>query len=521
MINQEAVAAKVPAYAPIVHEVFDFSGGLNTHAAGFFIDAGSFFALKSNQFIQGTNLIRAKNGLLQTRPGRIKINSTPVTPPAGDAVIRSMYELRRSDGVNRICMNAGNTFYRLNGATWTSVGTFATSNLRRSYCQFKEVLLGVDGTNDMCKYDGTTLSAVAAAPKGLAMAAHRNRVWIVKDKTLWYSASGDETDWTTPNNAGSLPIPVSQGTGGTALIPLWDRLIILCGQQVFQLSGTGPADFAMTPINLAYGNSMSCYGPSAAGNDIYFGDSRGVHGLSTTEAQNLLGDVTYNYVSGIVESKWQAAATGNLANAFTVHDKKNNLVLFIYSTQGTNNTEALVADYYHLDGSTPTWTYYTNMPFACAAEVESLSSTSEVLFGDYNGTVYKQSNVLSTDDGANIEVNYEYVTDLGLPQFSKLLRHVMFFTEASDGLVNVDVSFDFGANITAKSFSATSAIGGVLGSTFTIGTSTLGSSTFKKTRLSVPGHGRLISLRLTFAGSSRFTLGGFLMLGSPRRLITV
>ena len=522
MINQESISRKLPSYADVMHEAFDFNGGLNTHAAGFFIDQESLYALRKNQFTLGTNLIRAKNGLLQTRPGRVKVNNTPVTPPAGDATIRSMYELRRSDGTDRICMNAGNTFYRLNGSTWTSVGTFVTANLRRSYCQFKEVLLGVDGTNDMMKYDGTTLSAIAAAPKGKAMAAFRDRVWIINGKTLSYSTQGDETDWVTPNNAGAIPVPVSQGTGGTALIPMWDRLIILCGQQVFQMSGTGPSSFAITPINLAYGNAMSCYGPSPAGNDIYFGDSRGIHGLSHTEAQNLLGDVSYNYISGIVESEWQKITAGNLPNSFTLHDKTNNLVLFIFSSQSNNNSMALVADYYHLDErNMPTWTFYSNMPFASGAEVVSLSGTSELLFGDYNGTVYKQSNIVATDDGANVPVTFKYLTDLGLPQFTKLLRHIMFFTEASEGLVTVSVSFDYGAHVMTRSFDASSAAGGVLGTTFIIGQSSLGSSTFKKTRLGMPGHGRFLEMQLTYSGTSRFTLGGFILFAGARRLINV
>lgn len=521
MINQEVVGSKLPAYADIIHKVFDFSGGLNTHNAGLFLGDEDLYALRSNQFTLGINVIRSKNGLLRTRPGRVKVNSTPVTPPSGDATIRSMYELRRSDGTQQICMNAGNTFYKLVGSTWTSVGTFATANLRRCYTQFKEVLLGVDGTNDMMKYDGTTLSAIAAAPKGKAMTSHRNRVWIVKDKTLYYSANGDETDWTTPNNAGSLAVPISKGLGGAALIALWDRLIILCSEQVFQLSGTGPSDFALTPINMVYGHTWSCYGALAAGNDIYFADGKGAHAMSVTDNQALLGDVSYNYASGIIESEWQKISAGNQPNAFAVHDKKNNLAIFVHSTTSNNNDSAFVADYYHLDDrGMPTWTQYSNMPFACAAEVESLTGTSDVLFGDYTGTVYRQSILVGLDDTANIPVAFQYTTDLGLPEFTKLLRHVLFFTEAQSGTVIVSVSFDFGAHIISQSFNAEITSQAAIGSSWILGTSGLGSSRFKQTRVSVPGHGRFVLMTVTYSGDSIFTLGGFLMFAGSRRLIS-
>lgn len=521
MINQQAIASKLPSYAEILYEVLNFSGGLNTRASQFFMSRDGLFGLKPEQFSLGINLVRNKSGMLTTRPGRVKVNDTAVTPAGGDAVIRSMYELRRTDGTNRVCMNAGNTFYRLNGATWTSVGTFVTANLRRSYCQFKEVLLGVDGTNDMMKYDGTTLSAIAAAPKGTAMAAHRNRVWIVLGKTLSYCANGDETDWTTPNNAGSVPVPVSQGTGGTALIALWDRLIIFCGQQVFQLSGTGPADFAITPINMTYGNALSCYGPTAAGNDIYFGDSRGVHGLSVTDTQNLLGDVSYNYISGKVEPDWHDIAPGNLSNVFSLHDKQNNLALFFHSKSSNNNDSVLAADYYHLDErGQPTWTSYSNMPFACGAEVLSISGYNELLFGGYDGIVYRQTESM-LDDTTHIPVSFQYLTDCELPQFTKLLRHLLLFTDAQSGIVNVTVSFDFGQSLISKSFDASAAGSAILGSTFVLGTSPLGTAAFKQTRVSVPGHGRFIRLNITYVGASRFSIGGFIMFAGARRLISV
>lgn len=520
MINQESIGKKLPTYAEVLYEVLNFSGGLNTRASQFFMSRDNLFSLKPDQFTLGINLIRTKSGMLTTRPGRVKVNSTPVTPASGDAVIRSMYELRRNDGVNRVCMNAGNTFYYLDGSTWTTVGTFATANLRRCYTQFKDVLLGVDGTNDMMKYDGTTLSAIAAAPKGLAMASHRSRVWIVKDRTLSYCALGDETDWTTVNNAGSVPVPTSKGTGGTAMIALWDRLIVFCGEQVFQLSGTGPSDFKLTPVNMTYGNSMSCYGPIAAGNDIYFGDTRGLHGLSVTEAQNLLGDVSYNYISGKVEPDWHEVAESNLPNTFSLHDKQNNLALFFFSKTASTNDTALAADYYHLDErGHPTWTMYSNMPFACGVEVTSIMGANELLFGGYDGIVYKQTDA-SLDDTTNIPVSFQYLTDCELPQFSKLLRHLLFFTDAQSGTVNVSVNFDFGRGIVSKSFDASSGGADVLGSSFVLGTSALGTAAFKQTRVSVPGHGRFMRVNVSYSGPSRFSLGGFIMFAGARRLLS-
>lgn len=521
MINSEQVAKRFPDYSPIVHEVFNFAGGVNARSGQLFMSKESLFSLQRDQLTVGINVIRSKSGNLETRPGRVKVNSTAVTPAAGDQVIRSMFELRRTDGVNKICMNAGNTFYTLNGSTWDTVGTFATANLRRAYCQFKDVLLGVDSTNDMCKYDGTTLSTIAAAPQGEAIASHRNRVWVIKGRTLHYCALGDETDWTTANNAGQLPIPTSRGKGGTALLPLWDRLIIFTHQQIFQLSGSGPSDLQITPINISYGNAASAQAVVAAGNDLYCMDDRGTHALSVTETQSLTGDVTYNYASGNIETLWQGIAAGNLPNAFALHDKLRNLILFFHSASSNNNNSAFVGDYYHLDKrGMPTWTQYTNMPFACGIEVKSLSGKEELLFGGYDGIVYKQTNA-ELDDTANIPVSMQYLTDMELPHFDKDLRHLLLFTSARTGLMTVSASFDFGDRVISKTIDPTSAQGAELGSGFTIGVSPLGSTAFTKNRVALPGHGRFIRINMVFDAPSRLVLGGFMLLGGPRRLLHV
>jgi len=519
MLNQDALAKRIPDYASVIQEVFSFAGGVNTRASQLFLSKDAPYALKPDQITIGDNVIRTKSGGLETRPGRVKINSSAVVPPAGDSVIRSMYELRRTDGTNKICMNAGNTFYYLNGSTWTSVGTFVTANLRRSYCQYKEVLLGVDGTNDMCKYDGTTLSTIAAAPKGSVMAAHRNRVFIGNGKDLAYCAIGDETDWTTPNNAGSIPVPITKGKGISGLIPLWDRLIIFAYEQVFQLVGTAPSDFEVQPINLAYGHSGSPYGVCAAGNDVYFADAKGVHSLSVSEAQSITGDVSYSYASALIEPSWQAINPANLPNIFALHDKQRNLLLFFNSVGSTNNDSAWAGDYYHLSPQEqPTWTSYSSMPFSCGCEVTSLNGYNELLFGDYTGTVYRQTTA-EDDAGTAIAGIIQYVTDCELPQFTKLLRHFVGFYASNGGPLNITVSYDFGLKIFNGILNATSAAGDTIGGTFVVGVSPIGTRAYSQSRVSIPGHGRFIVINITFSTTKRVSFGGFMLLGGIRRLL--
>lgn len=514
------IASKIPSYSDILYDVLSFAGGMNTRSSELFLGREGKYALAKNQARLIVNLIRSQSGLLVTRPGRTKLNASAISPAAGDAVVRSIFELRPLNGNDSVLVNVGNGVFKYGGGTFTSQGTVATNNLRMLWCQFKDRALGINGTDTMVSYDGTTLGTVAAAPtNGVAIASHRNRVWILRGRTLSYSALGDETDWTTPNNAGSVPVPTTRGKGGTGLISLWDRLIITTHDQVFQLFGTGPADFSMEPINLQYGHSGSPTALLAAGNDVYYCSKRGVHSLGVVFAQSTTGDISYNYASSIVEPTWQQISIGNFSNIVGVHDSLHNLIIFLCNRTGTNNAEAFVGDYYHLDNyGMPTWTLYSNVPFAAVAEVSSITGSPQVLFGSYDGFVYKQTDD-ETDDSVPIPTQLIYITDLELPAFSKLMRYMQVFTSGRDTILSGSVVCDFGAINMPFVIDINVTGGDVIGSTFTIGSSVLGVPILKESRVSVPCHGRFVTINMNTSSVHRVTLGGFIIYAGLRRLI--
>jgi hypothetical protein len=289
---------------------------------------------------------------------------------------------------------------------------------------------------------------------------------------------------------------------------------------VFQVVGTGPNNFALEPINLSYGNELSPYGVLAAGNDIYYGSQRGCHSLGISFSQSITGDVSYDYVSGSIEPTWQDITPANLANMVGIHDSQKNLLIYLCNRSGTTNNEALVADYYHLDPQgNPTWSIYSNMPFASGCEVFSINSSHEVIFGGYDGYVYRQADV-NTDDGANLDVQITYVTDLGATEFSKLWRYLLMFTNGQGpATFNGTFTLDFGQDVKSFTLPVINASGGVLGSTFTIGSSVLGSGGYKQTRVGIAGHGRFGSLNLSASINTRITLGGMIFYAGIRRAI--
>lgn len=95
----------------------------------------------------------------------MKLNETAVVPPAGDNVIRSLFEITPLTAYPIIIMNAGNTVL-INGMVQLghSLGTVATANKRMHWAQFNDSAIGVDGTNIPLDTDGTTMGALGGSP---------------------------------------------------------------------------------------------------------------------------------------------------------------------------------------------------------------------------------------------------------------------------------------------------------------------------------------------------------------------
>lgn len=514
------ISAKIPSYADILYDVLSFAGGMNSRSSEIFLGRDERYSLDKDQLRLCVNFIRTQSGLLVTRPGRIKLNAAAISPAAGDAVVRSIFELRPANGNDSVLVNAGNGIFKYSAGAFASQGTVATNNLRMLWCQFKDKAFGINGTDTMVSYDGAALSTVAGAPvDGSAIASHRNRIWILRGRTLAYCALGDETDWTTPNNAGSVPVPTTRGRGGTALISLWDRLVVLSGDQAFQLLGTGPSEFAMEPINLQYGHTGSAAGVLAAGNDVYYCNKRGVHSLGVVFAQSNTGDVAYNYATGSIEPTWQQINAGNMTNVVAVHDSMHSQVIFLCSRVGTQNVEAVVGDYYHLDEKgMPTWSLYSNMPFASAWEVSSIGNAPSVLFGSYDGFVYQQTEA-EDDAGQPIPTQLIYATDLELPVFSKLWRHMVLLAVGDGVTLTGNITYDFGQESFPFTADLTSGSGDLLGSTWTMGVSTLGVPSLKEIRIPIAAHGRFATINMSTNSMKRVTIGGWIIYAGVRRVI--
>lgn len=83
---------------------------------------------------------------------------------------------------------------------------------------------------------------------GAVLAVHKGRVWVAKDSTVYYSALGSYTDFTTENDAGYISDFHTDTSQITALKPYKDYLAIYKRNMVYLLTGISADDFAIVPF---------------------------------------------------------------------------------------------------------------------------------------------------------------------------------------------------------------------------------------------------------------------------------
>lgn len=515
-----------PTQTDIMFPVLNFAGGLNTKASPVLLNTDDYYALRRNQLITLENFDRDESGGLTTRWSYTKLNTVAAIAPAtGTAEIRSMYELRQRDGDKYILANAGGEVWKYDGAGgFTSLGSVTTADLAAHWTTALDLAIMVNGTDKPYKFDGATFALLGGGtgttPSGCSCCIYyQGRLLAFKQLSMYYTANGQPEEW-GGTDAGIAAIPARFSSGVTACLAYYDLLLVFLDSEVFQLNGTGPSNWTWTCISSAYGHTLSPNGVSAGGNDVYFGNGDGVHRLSTTLAQDQLGDIEENYASALVEPTWQALTVTNVPYRTMIHAKKKNQIIVLVGNSGIQNNSAMVMDYYHKDPKgNPTWSIYTNFAFSSACEVKSLTTNKlDILFGGYDGFVYKYVDNEQDPGAVNIQGRFQYLTDLGEPAWLKTWRWLVLYCRSQNVNITLNTQFDFGQSLNSQTINLQALGGHRIGVDWMMGVDPLGLANYANKRASIPGHGRYGAFLFTCNVATRVTISGMIIYAGKRRI---
>lgn len=301
-----------------------FQDGVDTQNNAFFISENSY----SDGYGWDTDIFP----VLATRKGR-----TEYGLPGG--------------GPSWLLTNFGNTHlvravgtklqYNSGGTAWTDItGTFAQTLWSATNFDINgPALILTNGTDTPLRWNGTTLSTLAAMPKGKYVASDNRRVYAAgvtdNEDSVYYCAFQDATDWTTPENSGIVQFYTSNGGPITGLHAFEGQIYAFKRDAFCQIFHTGDARVTHRLVEVS--NDIGCVsfrtivevGPYLfwlGDNDVFMcaGGTATSIGKPVRKILQSIGDVTLSCAWTDDYRYYLAIATGSnfLADTELVYDTR-------------------------------------------------------------------------------------------------------------------------------------------------------------------------------------------------------
>jgi hypothetical protein len=229
----------------------DFTGGENLKILPEYI--------KPNQVVSALNCIITSEGLLETRFGKIKVNTTTL----GEGQITSIHRYSEEDGTRWLVVQHGTALY---AKEWDGVTPFASfgaaiktgldeAKLRGTVWKGKLYL--TNGIDQAFSFDGTACVDVAAIPKCDKLYLYAGRFWCV-DKATGFLENSNLEDPTNWSETGSYKVRDGEGDTITALSPQNGGMVIFKENSAQTLYGTNPAATGNIQIAEPFSRDIGC-----------------------------------------------------------------------------------------------------------------------------------------------------------------------------------------------------------------------------------------------------------------------
>jgi hypothetical protein len=219
-------------------------------------------------FIKDTELTDSLNMCTDNYPAlAVRADRKILAAPSSSSLFYGIGRRSSTDnsGPTQIHVKAGNEWKYCNDSTdaWTVISSTLVSTAQATFVEFntqtaKYTILAHSGgsTQYNCYWDGVTFSTFAStdSPRSNLMTAHKYRLYGIDydGRTLRYSAQGDITDWTTPEDAGWIDLTDMVGRP-TAIFTFSNHVVVFSDQSMYELYGTYVDNYELVNISLKTG----------------------------------------------------------------------------------------------------------------------------------------------------------------------------------------------------------------------------------------------------------------------------
>lgn len=158
-----------------------------------------------------------------------------------------------------IIFNDG-TWRRLNtDGTWTTLKSGLNTSAEWTFTNFRGNLadinlIGSNGVDPIQRYDGAMVQNLAGAPAGgNYITTQSNRLYVAVGNDVKFSALNEADDWTTVEDAGSIPYNTTNGETINGLNAGNQHVTAFKPSSTAELWGTGPSNYSFQPVAVDIG----------------------------------------------------------------------------------------------------------------------------------------------------------------------------------------------------------------------------------------------------------------------------
>lgn len=456
--------------------------------------------------------------------------------------INGIYEFIDESGTRETLVVAGTGLYKVDASTGyytaISLGTAFTAGAKPHFATFQEtsggtaiVIITTESSDTPQRYNGTTAADLGGTPPtGQFVEIYNERCWILDGAFLYFSGLGDPEDddagsgsWDQTNSV--FAIDYFRFGLGKGLISVNDLLLIFAEKAIYRLQGWGVGSFQMEEVSTRNG----CVAPNSIvkgpfgdqrREGVFFRDRDGWYWTDGTPGNVIR--VSEKILTTIDED----LVASEVNNIVSFLDKRRSLVGWGVTESGEENDTCYALDY--INGARPQgdgfflegWFPY-DYPLRSAGQIV-VASKERVLFGDHSG------NLFLMDDGDNFDnadiSGYRTTSWIngGEIMFDKIWRYMRLYLKATgDFNVNISWGINYQDNFTNQKSVNLAAGADLLGSSFVLGSSALGSVglIYVDIPIDIQSH----SIRFKFGTDEKakpFTIFGFAVGFEPQNYFT-
>lgn len=325
---------------------------------------------------------------------------------------------------------------------------------------------------------------------------------------VYLSGALDAEDWISVD-ATSFDLSYDGDPDGvTAIFPeLEGSLFIATRRSIYELSGTSLANYSLRRVTRGVG----CVGHGtvvATPNDILFASDRGIHSLKRV----IVSDQSeISFYSRDIQKLWVDLLNANLlSQSSATWDETQNLYVITVPSSGQSENDTVLC--YNMTYGY--WTVWNDIEARCLNTV-LLSNKQYVLAGREDGKVAILNPSITTDFGSGYTFHMKsgkFFPDSALTNQFRFISVTALLSVTQPSSVAIGYSIDAinGTRTGSRNFSFGNT-SDLLGTSFILGSSSLGLGAFLPVRLSIEETGYNFQLEVTAGGTSDINFLGWIL----------